>query len=136
VEPSANAQARSKDHSRPAASPAFLSRFEQGFGQEPHLTLLREVFDNAINPLGLAVDDLGRQTAGDASGLGARHEKNKKSASSEKSDSSARQLAQSDLPQPCGGRKEYSDESGKVVKVVERFGYKFHLPVDIKHEHR
>lgn len=38
------------------------------------------------------------------------------------------------LPQPDGGRKEYKDESGKVVKVYEWFGYKFHLLVDVKHE--
>lgn len=30
--------------------------------------------------------------------------------------------------------KEYTDEKGKVVKVVEWFGYKFHLLVDTRHE--
>jgi hypothetical protein len=39
-----------------------------------------------------------------------------------------------ELPQPAGGRKEYKDESGKVVKTYEWFGYKFHLLVDVKHE--
>jgi len=38
------------------------------------------------------------------------------------------------LPSAAGGRKEYSDAEGKVVKVVEWFGYKFHLLVDVKHE--
>ncbi len=38
------------------------------------------------------------------------------------------------LPVAAGGRKEYSDADGKVVKVVEWFGYKFHLLVDVKHE--
>jgi Transposase DDE domain/Transposase domain (DUF772) len=38
------------------------------------------------------------------------------------------------LPLAAGGRKEYSDADGKVVKVVEWFGYKFHLLVDVKHE--
>jgi hypothetical protein len=38
------------------------------------------------------------------------------------------------LPCPAGGRKEYTDENGKVVKVVEWFGYKFHLLVDVHHE--
>ncbi len=105
-----------------------LSRFEQVLGQEPHLTLLREVFDKMITGLGGAVHDLGRQTAGDASGLNARREKNKNNTNNKNA------LAQGELPQPCGGRKEYTDESGKVVKVVEWFGYKFHLLVDIKHE--
>ncbi len=40
----------------------------------------------------------------------------------------------SDLPQPTGGRKEYTDEQGHVTRVVEWFGYKFHLLVDVKHE--
>ena len=39
-----------------------------------------------------------------------------------------------ELPQPAGGRKEYKDDSGKVVKTYEWFGFKFHLLVDIKHE--
>ena len=38
------------------------------------------------------------------------------------------------LPQPSGGRKEYKDDDGKVTKVVEWFGYKLHLLVDVKHE--
>ena len=38
------------------------------------------------------------------------------------------------LPQPTGGRKEYKDADGKVVKVVEWFGYKLHLLVDVRHE--
>ena len=35
------------------------------------------------------------------------------------------------LPQPTGGRKQYTDEAGQVVKVVEWFGYKLHLPVGV-----
>jgi hypothetical protein len=38
------------------------------------------------------------------------------------------------LPLAAGGRKEYTDADGQVVKVVEWFGYKFHLLVDVKHE--
>jgi hypothetical protein len=38
------------------------------------------------------------------------------------------------LPLPAGGRKEYKDDEGRVTKVVEWFGYKFHLLVDVKHE--
>jgi hypothetical protein len=70
-----------------------------------------------IKRLGLVVVDLGRDTSGDASGLNARHQRSKKN-------------AKSDLPGPTGERKEYTDEEGKVVKVVEWFGYKFHLLVD------
>ena len=38
------------------------------------------------------------------------------------------------LPQASGGRKEYKDDQGKVTKVVEWFGFKLHLVVDVKHE--
>lgn len=38
------------------------------------------------------------------------------------------------LPQPSGGRKEYKDDQGRVTHVVEWFGYKLHLLVDVKHE--
>lgn len=38
------------------------------------------------------------------------------------------------LPQPAGGRKEYKDDSGKVTHIVQWFGYKFHLLVDVRHE--
>jgi hypothetical protein len=38
------------------------------------------------------------------------------------------------LPVPAGGRKEYTDDVGKVVKVVSWYGYKFHLLVDVRHE--
>jgi hypothetical protein len=38
------------------------------------------------------------------------------------------------LPQPSGGRKEYKDDQGRVTHVVEWFGYKLHLLVDVKNE--
>ena len=38
------------------------------------------------------------------------------------------------LPQPSGGRKEYTDDQGQVTRVVEWFGYKLHLLVDAQHE--
>jgi hypothetical protein len=38
------------------------------------------------------------------------------------------------LPQPCGGRQEYTDDEGRVRKVVACFGYKLPLFVDGKHE--
>ena len=38
------------------------------------------------------------------------------------------------LPQPSGGRKEYKNDQGNVSKVVERFGFKLDLLVDVKNE--
>jgi hypothetical protein len=102
-----------------------VSRFLEVLGQEPHLTYLREVFDHLVQRLGLAVPNLGEHSAGDATSLNGRAKKNP-------------QLRQDEikqgLPQPSGGRKEYKDDDGNVTKVVEWFGYKIHLVVDVKHE--
>ena len=38
------------------------------------------------------------------------------------------------LPQPGRGRKRYTDEQGKVVRVYQWFGYELHSLVDVKHE--
>src|SRR3954453_19525734 len=101
-----------------------LSRFEDVLGQEPHRTLLKDIFNVLIQRLGVAVTDLGRDTAGDATGLSARR----------KPREAAQGEADEGLPQASGGRKEYKDDDGKVTKVVEWFGFKLHLIVDIKNE--
>ena len=98
-----------------------MSRFLSVLGAEPHLGLLREVFDVMVRRLGEVVGDLGADCAGDASHLSARNVR-----SGKKNDDG--------LPEPAGGRKEYTDSEGKVTKVVEWFGYKFHLLVDRRHE--
>lgn len=97
-----------------------VSRFLMVLGQEPHRSELHRIFDVLVQKLGMAVPDLGRDTAGDATDLCARRK--------------ADAAAESDLPAPAGGRKEYTDDDGRVVKVVEWFGYKLHLLVDVKHE--
>jgi Transposase DDE domain len=102
-----------------------LSRFVEVLGQEPHLSQLRAVFDVLVQQLGRAVPDLGRHTAGDSAGLNGRPKQNPDAVADE---------VEQGLPQPCGGRKEYQDETGKVTKVVEWNGYKHHLLVDVKHE--
>lgn len=104
--------------------PWNISRFEEALGQDPHRTLLKEVFDVLIRRLGAAVPDLGRATAGDATGLSARR----------KEGEAAQEEIAEGLPQASGGRKEYHDAEGKVAKVVEWFGFKLHLLVDVKHE--
>jgi len=95
-----------------------VSRFLKVLGAEPHLGLLHDVFDTMIRTLGGVVRDLGVHTAGDSTGLLAREEANPDPA----------------LPAPAGGRKEYTDETGQVTKVLEWFGYKCHLLVDVRHE--
>ncbi len=98
-----------------------MSRFLDVLGTEPHLSLLLEAFDGMIRRLAAAVSDLGEHAAGDASALNARRERGKKGKVGA-------------LPEPSGGRKEYVDDDGRVTHVVEWFGYKFHLVVDVKHE--
>jgi len=102
-----------------------LSRFLDVLGQEPHLTALRGVFDHLARRLGEAVPDLGRHTAGDATALAGRAKSDARAARAE---------ARQGLPQPSGGRKEHTDEEGRVTKVHEWFGYKLHLLADVKHE--
>ncbi len=102
-----------------------MSRFLARLGEEPHLTLLRAVFDAMAKRLGLVVGDLGKDTAGDSTGLAGRAALSKKLKQAE---------IEQGLPQPTGGRKEYQDDEGKVTHVVEWFGYKLHLLVDVKHE--
>lgn len=102
-----------------------LSRFVEVLGQEPHLGELRTVFDVLVQRLGIAVPDLGKHTAGDSAALNGRAKKDP--------DAVAEEIEQG-LPQPCGGKKEYKDEAGTVVKVVQWNGYKHHLLVDVRHE--
>ena len=93
------------------------------------------------------VPDLGRNTAGDATALNARRKHQQPpSAQCGSSDQPAliprtvsgkvgKPPANPDgVPQPSEGRKEYTDDDGSVVKVVEWFGYRLHLVVDVKHE--
>ena len=104
--------------------PWNISRFEDTLGQEPHRTLLKEIFNGLIQRLGVAIPALGVDTAGDATALSARR----------KSAEGAEEEVEEGLPQASGGRKEYTDDDGKVTKVVEWFGFKLHLIVDIKNE--
>ena len=96
-----------------------MSRFLTVLGSEPHRTLLAEVFEALARRLAGAGADLGAETAGDSTGLCARPGPGRET---------------DGLPLPTGGRKEYADETGKVTKVVEWFGYKLHLLVDKRHE--
>lgn len=101
-----------------------LSRFLDVLGHPAHLSAMRCSFDAMVSRLTAVILDLGYRLAGDATALCARRGDIK------------RQKAETKLglPQPAGGRKEYRDDEGKVAKVVEWFGYKLHLLVDVRHE--
>lgn len=101
-----------------------MSRFEEVLGQESHRPYLKEIFDVMTQHLAKAVPSLGENLAGDATALSARR----------KADEAAQREVDEGLPQASGGRKEYTEDDGKVTKVVEWFGYKLHLLVDVKHE--
>jgi hypothetical protein len=105
--------------------PHNLSRFLDLLGQPAHRAALRDLFDTLVKDLGVAVTDLGKHTAGDTTALKAKAKRN--------AEAVAEEVAEG-LPQPCGGKKEYQDDEGKVVQVYEWFGYKLHLCVDVKHE--
>lgn len=53
-----------------------LTRFLAVLGRAPDLDLLRDVFDQMVKRLGVAVFDLGKHTAGDSTGLSGRREPN------------------------------------------------------------
>ena len=101
-----------------------VSRFQDVLGQEPHLSHLQAIFTTIIERLASVVPDLGKNTAGDATALSARR----------KQQAGAEVEQAEGLPQASGGRKEYLDDAGKVTEVVEWFGFKLHLLVDVKHE--
>jgi hypothetical protein len=105
--------------------PWNVSRFLEVLGREPHLSEMRRIFDTMVTRLGLAVPDLGKDTAGDSTALHARGKGEAKAVEAEVAEG---------LPQPSGGKKEYTDDAGKVTKIIEWFGNKLHLLVDAKHE--
>ena len=102
-----------------------ITRFLAVLGQAAYLKLLRDIFNHMVGRVGLSVPDLGQHTAGDSTGLSGRPEPHAKRREAE--------IAEG-LPQASGGRKEYTDDTGTVTKVVEWFGYKLHLLVDVAHE--
>jgi hypothetical protein len=99
-----------------------VSRFLDRLGREPHRRRLREIFALMVRRLGEVVLDLGVDTAGDSMGLAGQKSRRRT------------KQGRGDLPAPDGGRKEYTDEEGKVTHVAEWFGYKLHQVVDVKHE--
>ncbi len=105
--------------------PWNMSRFLETLGCEPHRSASRAVFDALVQQLGVAVPDLGQHTAGDSTALQARAKRDAKAVEQEQAQG---------LPQPSGGRKEYTDDDGTVTQVYEWFGYKLHLLVDVEHE--
>lgn len=101
-----------------------MSRFLAVLGEEPHRTFLKEVFNHLVTTLGHTVPTLGQHTAGDSTQLSGRAA----------DAATAAQEVANGLPQPSGGRKEYTDDAGRVTHAIEWFGYKLHLLVDAKHE--
>lgn len=102
-----------------------MTRFLATLGTPDHFPLLRDIFDQMVKRLGSAVADLGQHTAGDSTGLAGRRDPSAERVRAEIEDG---------LPQASGGRKEYTDDAGTVTEVVEWFGYKLHLLVDVTHE--
>ncbi len=98
-----------------------MTRFQRTLGEEPHRSLLRAMFDEIARGLSEQVDDLGEQASGDATVLSAQAQGSQAS-------------SPSNLAQPAGGKKEYTDDEGRVTKMIEWFGYTLHLLIDSRHE--
>jgi hypothetical protein len=109
------------EEGQPVPSGYNMSRFLAVLGQPQHLALIQSAFEELVSRLAGVVSDLGKDLAGDSAALCGRP-------------GHAAESADSALPQPAGGRKEYKDDKGKVIRAYEWFGYKFHLLVDVKHE--
>jgi len=109
-----------------------MSRFVQTLGQEPHRHETRRIFDVLIQQLGKVVPTLGQHTAGDSTTLNARHDKTIR----EQLQAGDQTVVQDEdgLPVAAGGRKEYRDDKGQVSKILQWFGYKGHMLVDVEHE--
>jgi DDE family transposase/transposase-like protein DUF772 len=101
-----------------------VSRSLDTLGHPAHLAAMHAGFDHMVRRLGGVVPNLGHRLAGDATALNARR------GSADRQEQETRL----GLPQPAGGRKEYLDAEGRVERVVEWFGSKLHLPVDVRHE--
>ncbi len=106
------------EHAQQVPEAWNMSRFLAVLGREPFRPLLQGVFDGMVRQLGVGVSTLGVNVAGDATHLRARLARNRDAA----------------FPQPDGGRKEYTDDEGQVVRLFEWFGYKLHLLCDTRHE--
>ena len=104
-----------------------MSRFLEVLGQPQHLRLIDAMFEDLARRLAAEVPDLGRDLAGDSAALSARKSRTPQ-------EGGAADGTGATLPQPAGGRKEYRDDAGKLVRSFEWHGYKFHLLVDVKHE--
>jgi len=98
-----------------------MTRFLNVLGTEPHLTLLREVFDTMVKRLSAVVPDLGENCAGDATSLLARSDRSK-------------DANPDGLPEPNGGRKQYYNEDGEVTQEYKWFGFNGNIIVDTRHE--
>ncbi len=125
----------------PVPSAWNMSRFLRVLGKPRHYKLLRKVFHDQVAELGRVVLNLARHTAGDSTHLSARREgdppqekKGKGKKKGRRGERDESDLSETSLPGPAGGKKEYTDDAGKVTHVLEWWGYKVHLLVDRKHE--
>jgi hypothetical protein len=125
--------------------PWNMSRFLDVLGQEEHVALMQQMFEQMAGKLAGVVPDLGRHLAGDSAALCGRADKPQATAREGEAAlliegqpqavaASSESGKDGSLPQPAGGRKEYKDDSGKVVSTYVWYGYKFHLLVDVRHE--
>src|SRR5262249_26886097 len=105
-----------------------LSRFLDALGHPAHLAAMHTGFDHMVRRLGGAVPNLGHRLAGDATALNARR------GGTDRPEREARL----GVARPAGGGEGETEAGGRGERVgggvVEWFGYKLHLLVDVRHE--
>jgi len=111
-----------------------LSRFLDVLGRDPHRAEMQRIFNGIVQRLGVVVDDLGADLAGDSTALKGRRSRKDGLDPDDPADAEKAAKDADGLPQPNGGHKEYTDAEGSVVRVLKWWGYKLHLLVDAKHE--
>ena len=104
--------------------PWNISRFEDVLGQEPHLSEVQNIFNSMVRNWGWPCPIWAKTRRAIPRPCTPAARRARKAASG----------SRRGLPQPSGGKKEYTDDEGKVIKIFEWFGYKLHLLVDVKHE--
>jgi hypothetical protein len=107
-----------------------MAAFLNVLGQPLHAHNLRIVFDLMVTRLGRGMANLGSATASAATRLNASGSPHLKDADASPGDD----YEAYGLPMASIGRQTCLNTAGRISDIVEWFGYKLHLLVDVSHE--
>ena len=89
-----------------------VSRFLDTLGREPHLSELRRIFDGMVQRLGVAVPDLGKDTAGDSTALHAPQERTGREGGNRRRPATAQRRQEG-----VSRRRRQGDQGRRVVRL-------------------